>query len=227
MTVLGIIPARGGSKGVPRKNLARVGGRSLVRRAIEALRESRVCDAILVSTEDREIADEALAAGGEVDQRPQSLAADEVSTEAVLLELLARRGKSSGEILVLAEPNHPFRQAATVRAAVETYRRGGVGSVVAVFPLQHKPQYIFRKAAGTLRRYVEVPAESFLRRQEMDHLCRLSGAAWVVGAAAFCEAEQLLRSPIGWVDSQPYEAVNIDTPLDLAFAQFLADKERL
>ena len=89
MTILVVVPARGGSRGIPRKNLREVGGRSLVRRAVEAGLESRRADRVVVTTDDHEIATEAIAAGAEVPfLRPAELAADDTPDLPVFQHLL-------------------------------------------------------------------------------------------------------------------------------------------
>lgn len=223
---LAIVPARGGSKGVPRKNMRTVGGRSLIARAIESLRESGAANAIVVSTDDAEIAAAARAAGAEVPfMRPIDLASDTATTVDVIRHALAQWAKTAGTVpewFVLAEPTNPFRQAATISAAVARARAGGVASVIAVCPLERKPQYIFEKVDRLLERYVKVPSEDFERRQEMAHLCRLSNVIWVVRTADFLTHGKLLLPPVGYVEVDAVEALNIDDAVDLDFADFLA-----
>jgi CMP-N-acetylneuraminic acid synthetase len=229
MTVLAIIPARGGSKGVPRKNLRTVGGVSLLERAIASVKAAGVADTVLVSTEDPEIKEVALAAGADVPfDRPADLADDTAATVDVVrhvLDGLHELGRASPEILVLAEPTLPFRSPASVRAAVERCARGDVASVVSVCPLERKPQYIFRKEGGLVARYIQTPNETFARRQDMRHLCRLSSVVWVVRTERFRAAGRLMVEPTGFVETDPVESVNIDEPLDLDFADFLARRD--
>lgn len=225
MSVLAVIPARGGSKGVPRKNLREVGGKSLLVRAIEACRQAEGIDRVFVSTEDREIADAAIAAGIEVPVlRPADLATDEAPTLPVLrhaIETVEACGLSVS-VLVLVEPTSPFRDAGHVAAALSRYREGDCASVASVTALERKPENIFVKER-TLRRYIEQPAQTFRRRQDMAHLCRLNSAVYVTSRDAIL-AGQLLPPPIGWVEMDALSSLNIDTPVDLAIAQFLAGK---
>lgn len=229
--VLAIVPARGGSKGVPRKNLRHVGGISLLERAIRSLRAADAVDAILVSTEDAEIAAAARAAGAAVPfMRPAELASDTASTIDVLVHVLetwTRREGAAPEWFVLAEPTNPFRRPETVAAAVARARQGDVASVIAVCPLERKPQYIFAKVGDRLERYIKAPSEEFGRRQEMDHLCRLSNVVWVVRTADFLASRRLLMAPTGYVPTDGVEAINIDEMLDLEFADFLAGRSGL
>src|SRR5712691_1233000 len=104
--ILGIIPARGGSKGIPRKNLRPLLGKPLLAWSVEAAKESRRLDAFAVSTEDREIARVARQYGADVIERPPELASDEASTLAVLQHALKVR---PADVLVLLQPTSPIR----------------------------------------------------------------------------------------------------------------------
>ncbi len=106
--------------------------------------------------------------------------------------------------------------------AVARAKRGDVNSVISVCPLERKPQFIFAKEGDRLERYIKEPNETFERRQDMGHLCRLSNVVWVVRAVEFLANRRLLMEPVGYVESDGVEQVNIDEPLDLDFADFLA-----
>ena len=230
MTVLALIPARGGSKGVPRKNLRVIGGRSLLARAVEATRASGVVDHILVSTEDAEIAVEAKRAGADVPfTRPRELATDEAPMVPVIEHAIAafeaRNPGAHVSTLVFSEPTLPFRNAAHVRAAVERFRRGDCRSVIAVCPLERKPHNIFvKKDDGTLERYIREPCETFVRRQEMNHLCRLSSGVYVVGRDDFFTAKALVVEPVGYTEMSLIESINIDSDVDLMLAEAVAER---
>ena len=108
--VIAIIPARGGSKGVPGKNLRRVGGRSLVERAIDSCRAARLVDDVYVTTDDAEIARTAEAAGAKVIMRPVELASDTASSESALLHALDQLAMISEEpeVVVFVQCTSPF-----------------------------------------------------------------------------------------------------------------------
>ena len=105
--ITAIIPARGGSKGVPGKNLRRVGGRSLVARAVDACLRTRSIDAVYVSTDDHQIASAAEAAGARVILRPDELADDLASSESVLLHALDHLVEQP-DIVVFVQCTSPF-----------------------------------------------------------------------------------------------------------------------
>lgn len=229
MSVLAIIPARGGSKGISRKNLRQVGGRSLLARAVGAARRCPLVDNVLVSTDDEEIAREALACGAEVPfMRPAELACDTAPTIPVLVHAAHAWETATGRrptILVLLEATVPFRRADHVTRALQRYRQGDCRSVISVCPLERKPQNILRKCeVGHVERYIRSPLETFSRRQDMSHLCRLSSGVYVVGRDDFLSAEKLVLEPVGYIEMTPTESINIDDELDLMLAELVAEK---
>jgi CMP-N-acetylneuraminic acid synthetase len=232
MSVLAIIPARGGSKGVPRKNLRQVGGKSLLVRAVEAARECSLIDNVLVTTEDEEIAREAASAGAEVPfLRPAELAGDTISTIPVLVHAVSAYEEATGRrptVLLLIEATVPFRRSELLTAAIERYRKGDCRSVISVCPLERKPQNIFVKAgSGHLQPYIMSPLETFTRRQDMEHLCRLSSGVYVVGCDDFLAARSLVQEPTGYVEMSARESINIDDELDLMVADLVAETYRI
>jgi CMP-N-acetylneuraminic acid synthetase len=226
MATLALIPARGGSKGVPRKNLRSVGGRSLLQRAIDSALRVDGIDHVLVSTDDPEIADEARRWGAEAPfLRPPELASDTAgilpAIEHALNAFEQHVGSDIGT-LVLLEPTSPFRTADHVSAAMRMFDRGVHASVVSVCPLERKPENIFRKTADSLERYIKDPQPGFVRRQDMQSLCRLNSAIYVASAAAVLSRRSLLIEPVGFIEMTGIESVNIDEETDLMLAEAVA-----
>jgi len=233
MLTLAIIPARGGSKGVKRKNLRCVGGKSLVQRAVESAFDSGVVDRVLVSTEDSEIRNEGIRCGAEVPfLRPASLATDEASTIDVVVHAIAEYEdvlRQHVKTVVLLEPTSPFRRGSHVKEALSRYLQGGVKSVVSVCPLERKPENIFMKGSPTepLERYIKDPRHLFTRRQEMSHLCRLNSAVYVGGRDEFLVKRTLIMEPVGYVEMSAQDSLNIDNELDLMLAELIAHEHGL
>ena len=231
MSVLAIIPARGGSRGIPRKNLQTVGGHSLLVRTIQVVREAAVADHILVSTDDIEIRDAAITAGVPTPfLRDPALAGDTTSTVETIRGALEQWTAETGytpDTILLTEPTNPFRRAETLKAGLERFRRGDVRSVISVCPLERKPQYIYAKSEQRLQSYIEAPRERFDRRQDMEHLCRHAGSFWLVGTEDFRASRSFVIEPVGYVETDAVEAINIDAPLDLEFANFIAARHNL
>src|SRR5438067_1066409 len=130
MEVVALIPARGGSKAIPRKNVAPLGGRPLLAWSVDAARESRAVTRTVVSTDDEEIAAAARGLGAEVLDRPVALAADETPMRDVIEHALAELARP--DVLVLLQPTSPLRRARHVDEAVELLRATGADPALRV-----------------------------------------------------------------------------------------------
>ncbi len=168
--VLGIVPARGGSKGVPRKNVRMLAGRPLLAYTAAAAKASGVCDRIVLSTDDPDIEAVGRACGLEVPfLRPAELATDESAMLPVLqhvLEMLAREPWRPDIVLVL-QPTSPLRQPEHIRRAVEHLQESGADSVVTVveIPRHLSPDYVMRIESGRLHPFLADGAR-VTRRQD-------------------------------------------------------------
>lgn len=168
--VLAIVPARGGSKGVPRKNVRRLAGRMLLDYTAVAAKASGVCDRVVLSTEDPEIAAAGKACGLEVPfLRPAELATDESAMLPVLqhaLEVLAHESWRPDIVLIL-QPTSPLRRPEHIRRAVEQLTESGADSVVTVveLPRHLSPDYVMRIEDGRLHPFLADGAR-VTRRQD-------------------------------------------------------------
>jgi CMP-N,N'-diacetyllegionaminic acid synthase len=160
-----VIPARGGSKGIPRKNLALLAGRPLLAYTADAARGSRRLSRVVVSTEDEEIAGIARQLGVDVPfLRPAYLAADETPMLDVLTDLVAsleRTEQYRPDVLVLLQPTSPFRRAGHIDAAVDLLTSTGADSVVSVVPVPHQftPSSLMQLEGNRLVPWTEGPPE--------------------------------------------------------------------
>src|SRR5437773_10824444 len=136
MDVLALIPARGGSKGLPRKNLALLVGQPLLAWTVAAARESECVTRAVVSTDDDEIAEVTRRLGAKVLLRPPELATDETPMRAVVEHALAELGRP--DVLVLLQPTSPLRQARHVDEAVRLLLESGAEAVVSVVEVPHR-----------------------------------------------------------------------------------------
>lgn len=225
LPTLAVIPARGGSKGIPRKNLQDVGGIPLVARAVEAGLAAARVDRVVVTTDDDEIADVARRAGGEVLMRPAQLAADDTPTVPVLqwvLDVLDRSGWQA-ERLVLLEPTSPFRTGQVVDACVAKLDDPEVSSAATVTQLERNPYNVFVVRGDRAERFVREPSGVFTSRQQFADLKRINGCVYVTRARHVRDA-RWLELPLRVVEMAAEDSINIDTPLDLAVARLVADR---
>ena len=147
MRTLGIIPARGGSKSIPRKNIKDLGGKPLIAYTIEAAKRSGVIDRIILTTDDPEIAEVGKGLGVEVPfMRPRELAEDSTSTLPVLqhaVEWLKNHEHYEPDAVILLQPTAPLRQDFHIREAIEMFEKSGADSLVGVveIPGHHSPYW--------------------------------------------------------------------------------------
>ena len=182
--IVAIVPARGGSRGLPRKNLRRVGGRSLVELAVTAAREAASVDRVVVSTDDEAIARVGRSAGAEVPfRRPVELAGDEVPTVAVLRHAVAHLEADGAtiDLVVTLQPTSPLRTAAEIDAAVALVRDGSADSAVSVASLEMPWSVVGYLVDGRLVRGTQPDADA--RRQASPPAVRITGSIYVTRRA--------------------------------------------
>ena len=182
MEIVGLIPARGGSRGIPRKNLAELGGRPLLAWTCEAARASRTLGRCVLSTDDEEIADAGRSFGVEVPfLRPPELARDDTPAFPVILDALGRLAAEGrpADIVVLLQPTSPLRRAEHIDAAVELLLASDADTVVSVVRVPHQfaPASLLRRDdAGRLASFLP-GGERTLRRQDKEELFARNGPA--------------------------------------------------
>jgi YrbI family 3-deoxy-D-manno-octulosonate 8-phosphate phosphatase len=218
--VVAVIPARGGSKGVPGKNLRRVGGVPLIGRAVAAARNAGRVDRVVVSTDDDEIAAVAREWGAEVVDRPADLAGDAASSESALLHALdvlrARAVETS--ILVFIQATSPFVDPADLDDAIG---RVAAGSVDVVFSAVESWGFLWRHGADGMRGINHDPARR-PRRQDRAPEYLETGAFYVLDAAGFRVARHRFFGSTGVALVEQRHALEIDTAEQLRLANAIA-----
>ena len=223
-SIVAIIPARGGSKGVPRKNIRVVAGRPLLAWTIEDGLESRRVDRVYVSTEDPEIKQIAEQCGAEVIGRPAALAQDETSSEAVLihaLETLAAGGRGEPDLMVFLQATSPVRTGADIDAAVEQLESSGADSLVSV-SLSHA--FLWREQDG-LGVPVNHDYRNRLRRQDIPSQYRENGSLYVFKPWVLKQGHNRLGGRIVLFRMSETAGIDIDSEFDLTIAD-LALRQR-
>lgn len=178
-SVLGLIVARGGSKGVPGKNILVVGGRPLIQWSIDAARRSRSIDRLILSSDDPSIMDAARQAGCDVPfRRDAALATDDASSIDVVVDALDR--VPGYDIVVLLQPTSPLRTAADIDEAIELLVSSGAPSCVSICEADVHPYWMFRRAEnGRLSQFASPPGGMPQRRQDLPTAWSLNGAVYV------------------------------------------------
>lgn len=224
MSIVAVIPARGGSKGIPRKNLVSLAGRPLIGYAIEAARGASCVARVLVSTDDLEIAEAARALGAEAPfLRPAHLADDAAPMLGVLQHVqawLQAQGESV-EALVLLQPTSPLRTSRHIEEAVALFRSAPSSSVVSVVEVPHQfnPVSVMKLSAqGTLALFLPDQVVA-TRRQDKPTAYARNGPAVLV-----CHPDTLHAGELYGDRCRPYlmsdeDSLDIDTPRDLIVAE--------
>lgn len=228
LRIAAVIPARGGSKGIPYKNLASLGGRPLIAWTIAAARAARGLDRIIVSTDDERIAAAAVEYGAEVPfLRPTEFSGDnapalDVITHA-LKELRSRDGEPYDAVAYL-QPTSPFRTAAQLTAAIALFDQERPDTLVSVMRVPHNmvPGSVMRPLDESRPLRLESPAGQKLRRQEKETLFARNGPAILIASASDVQAHgRLYGERVLGFEMDRLSSLDIDDSVDLEMARCL------
>lgn len=218
--VAGIIPARGGSKGVPRKNIRLLGGQPLIAHTIRAALQSRLLDIVAVSTEDSEIAEVAAACGARVIHRPPSLATDTVQNTDVVRHALEVLGDEVSHVALL-QPTSPLRRATDIDACLSLLLQGAARSVMSVTPVEHHPgKAVLLSDDGEARPFTS-EADMEARRQDLPAVYRQNGAVYALRRGDFLALNRFIVFPCKVHVMPPEISIDIDSEFDLLLAERL------
>lgn len=232
MQTLGVIPVRGGSKSIPRKNLAPVEGRPLLAYVIDAARSAKRLDRFVVSTEDDEIANVARELGAEVPfRRPDELATDEVSIVPVVrhaMEAMDELGFRADAVLSL-QATSPFLEGDDVDRAIETLEASGADCVCSVERVEHgHPYWVKRLEGDRIVPFNDASDDSYLQRQDLP-------PAYILDGGMFLRRRELLErwsgrdfglgDDVRAVVLGGLKSLHIDDPLELDMVRFFMSKK--
>jgi CMP-N-acetylneuraminic acid synthetase len=229
MVVIGVVPARGGSKALPGKNLAMVAGRPLLAWTADAALAATTLGRVILSTDSPEIAAAGRSCGLDVPfLRPADLAHDQTPMVPVLQHVLAMLGDDglSPDVLVLLQPTSPLRRAEHIDQAVERLKVTAADSVVSVVEVPHhfNPVSVLRDENGRLVPYGQ--EATVTRRQDKPRVFARNGPAVLA-----VRAEVIRRGSLYGDDSRamlmtPEESIDIDSAWDLAVADWMLTRHR-
>jgi CMP-N-acetylneuraminic acid synthetase len=217
MHIVAVIPARGGSRGIPLKNLREVAGKPLISYVIEACLAAEPVDRTVVSTDHEGIAQVAREFGAEVPfMRPKELAGDEVTLDPVIYHAVTTLEAQDGrhiDIVLTVQPTCPLLKPTTIDGAVRTLLDGGWDSVTSVRETRH---LYWQRVNGQMRPLFE----ERVNRQQLEPLYYETGAVFA-SRRDIITPDNRLGTNIGQVTNSEEESVDIDTELDLHLAEFL------
>ncbi len=226
--ILGLVTARGGSKGIPGKNIAGLGGKPLIAWTIEAALNARLIDRVVISTDGEDIAVVAKNYGAEVPfMRPAELAGDDsphIDTIIHALNVLQAQQDYRPDYVMLLQPTSPFRTDADIDGAAQVAMEKDAAAVLSVCPAPVHPFFLktISVSNGTLADFSDKP-DGYLPRQALQDVYALNGAIYLVKS-------NIILAGNTWsdVDALPYimpenRSLDIDTPWDLHLANLLME----
>ncbi len=224
--ILALIPARGGSKRLPRKNLLDFDGLPLIAHTIAAAHQSKIMDRIVVSTDDAEIAETARQFGAEVPfMRPAELATDTAGFDATILHALRTLdAQSNYDVLVVLQPTSVLRTADDILTAVQLLHHQSADGVVTVTECEHHPLWSGPLPAnGCMQHFIK--PEAMRRSQDLEKHYRLNGAVYCFRIAHIMK-NQGVKYDSGVYASimSKYNSIDIDDQFDFDVAVAIRQK---
>jgi len=231
--IVGIIPARGGSVGVPLKNIKPLNGQPLIEYTIKAAQDSGCLDRIIVSTDHDETAKVSKDCGAEVPFRRPADISEDVDTELVLqhaVKYLENEENYEVNAVVLLQPTSPFRKSSTIRECVKIYKsKKDADSVVSVNNVEaYRPEWMLTidknhkvKPYNTPFKHAGKPVIKLAARQSFPLLYRQNGSVWVTSRDLLMNHTLVIGPNAYAVVTEEIEAVDIDTPVDFLISEAL------
>lgn len=225
MKILGLIPARGGSKGVPNKNIKSLGGKPLIHYTIEAALPCSDISQLVVSTDSAAIAEVSRTAGAAVPfMRPDELATDSspsIDTVIHAVEWFQEKGEHFDAVCLL-QPTSPFRTAEDIQKAVVVFKEQAADSLISVreVPHQYNPHWVFEpKEDSEFLKIATGEKQIIPRRQELPKAYYRDGSIYIVKTKVLLEQRSLYGEHIAFCVSENPVYVNIDTLADWTEAE--------
>lgn len=218
--IVAIIPARGGSKGIPRKNLKLLGGKPLIAHIIESALKVPEIDRVIVSTDDEEIASVAKNYGAEVPfLRPKELAGDKILTAPVLQHAVDWLKNIEGynvDIVVLVYPTSPMLKSSKIREGLA--KINGRPEIDSIVSLVHDDKYHWKEVDGKL---VRIYPDKIMRRQDVDPYLRENGALYIIRTKTLNDTGAYIGGKIDYILMNEKDSWDIDTEEDLKIIEVL------
>lgn len=214
--ILGVITARGGSKGIPRKNIRLLNGRPLIAYSIDAAKNSSAVGRTVVSTDDEEIAEVAKQYGAEVIMRPSDLAEDKTPMDPVLKHVVEYLEKENyiPDAVVLLQPTSPLRTVEHVNGALEKFLAGDFDSFISIFKIYNNRLEIDKNDLVT-------PTFTESKNRNERPAAIFENGAIYISKIDLIKSGRIRGKKIGYYEMDQYSSIDIDTLLDFEVAEKL------
>lgn len=229
MYILGIIPARGGSKSVPQKNIRLLAGKPLMAYTIETAQKCNMLNRTIVSTDNDEIAEVAKKYGGDVPfMRPNNLSLDNTPMVPVIqhaVYFIEKKENFHVDVVVLLDPTSPFRRVEDIEACIQKLERKNADSVVTVCEVEHNPYFVMMELNDDKLVPLIKCDKVITRRQDAPEVYRLNAAVYAVKRDVLMNKNKVITdNTIAVIMSQEL-STHIDHEIDFEFAEYLMKKE--
>ena len=224
--IVAIIPARAGSKRLPGKNMLELGGRPLVQWSMDRARESGVFREIYVSSDDPAVLELATELDCAAVERPAHLATDQASLVEVVRHVLdrARHQGRLPDAFMLLQPTSPLRAVEDIQRAVELWHETQAPAIISVSEARHSPLWCATLSEdGDMKDFIATI--NGRRSQELPRYYCLNGAIYLLDSRVFLAGQGFLPAGARAYPMPQERSVDIDTPLDMAFAAFLVSRQ--
>jgi CMP-N,N'-diacetyllegionaminic acid synthase len=223
---LGIIPARGGSKRLPKKNILNLNGKPLIAWTIEAGLQSKYIDKVIVTSDDDEILDVSKKYNSDTIKRPNELATDTSTTFDAIKHTI--ENIENYDFIVLLQPTSPLRNSKHLDQAIELLEHKKANSIISVCKMEHNPLW-----SNTLP--PDQNMDGFLkdniigqRSQDLNQYYRLNGAIYIVKTAELLKQKTLfIKNSVFAYEMDILDSIDIDEALDFEFAEFIVKKKNI
>lgn len=224
LNILAIIPARGGSKGLPRKNVLPLLGEPLIAYTIKEAKKSKYITRIIVTTDDDEIAGISLKYGAEVPfRRPKELAGDNTSTNDVIehvLNVIVKEEEKLPDIICLLQCTSPLRTVSDIDSTIEKMLKTNSDSAVAVCEVESNPYWTNIFEGERLEYFLE-EGKNITRRQDLPKIYEINGAVYVARTESFKKYKTLETPNMTGYVMEKEKSIDIDTLIDFKMAEFI------
>jgi len=223
MNVLAIIPARGGSKGIPGKNIKKINGNPLLYYTINASLKSKFISKTIVSTDDAKIAKVAKKFGSEIIIRPKNLATDKSQIEPVIehaLKFLKSNKNYIPDVIILLQNTSPLRTSSHIDAAFREFKNNNFDSILSA---STSHQFIWRTQKKIAKPFNYDPTRR-LNRQEIFNDFKENGAIYITKYQNFMKSKCRISGKTGIFEMSEHESFEVDSKIDFSIIEFLLKK---
>ncbi len=228
--VLGIIPARGGSKGIPYKNIVELRGKPMIYYTIREARKSEYLDRIVVSTDNGKIREVAENYQVEIIPRPERLARDNTPSLPVFKHAIDYLDEKNGyvpDLVVILQPTSPLRKTEDIDDSVEKLLEEGCDSVITVMEVKHPPHWMVTlDEEGRVSEFLDKGGGKVYRRQDTPDLYIPNGAVFVTRKDVILDGDTVRGPDTRALVMPPERSIDIDTELDLLFAEKIMEEKK-